>query len=93
VRPDVVWFHELLPADALQDANTAAQLCDVMLVVGTSGLVTPAATLPGIAQQHGAKIIEINPDDTPITAIADVKLNGASGEILPALVEALDVDA
>jgi NAD-dependent deacetylase len=93
VRPDVVWFHEMLSADSLQDANTATQLCDVMLVVGTSGLVTPAATLPGIARQHGAKIIEVNPDDTPITAIADIKLTGASGEILPRLLEVLDTHA
>ena len=93
VRPDVVWFHEILPADALQDASTATQLCDVMLVVGTSGLVTPAATLPGIAQHHGAKIIEVNPDDTPISAIADIKLTGLSGEVLPQLLEALTADA
>ena len=93
VRPDVVWFSEMLPADALQDANTATQLCDVMLVVGTSGLVTPAATLPGLARQHGATIIEVNPDDTSITAIADVKLTGPSGEVLPKLLEALDTDA
>ena len=93
VRPDVVWFHEMLPADALQDAHTATQLCDVMLVVGTSGLVTPAATLPGLAQQHGATIIEVNPDDTPITALAEVKLMGVSGEVLPTLLEALDADA
>ena len=93
IRPDVVWFHEMLPADALQDANTAVRFCDVMLVVGTSGLVTPAATLPETARQHGASIIEINPQDTPITRIAQVKLTGPSGEVLPKLLEELNTDA
>lgn len=93
LRPDVVWFGEMLPTDAIQDARAATLMCDVMLVVGTSGLVTPAATLPDLARQHGAKIIEINPQDTPITPIADVKLTGPSGEVLPALLEALDLEA
>jgi NAD-dependent deacetylase len=93
VRPDVVWFHEVLPNDALQDASAVTQRCDMMLVVGTSGLVTPAATLPSIARQHGAKIIEVNPDETPITPIADIKLSGPSGEMLPLLVEALAANA
>lgn len=93
VRPDVVWFGEMLPADAIQDATIAARLCDIMLVVGTSGMVTPAATLPQIAQQHGAKVIEVNPDNTPITAIAAVKLSGPSGEVLPQLVALLSADA
>ncbi len=92
VRPDVVWFHELLPADALQDASVAAQLCDVMLVVGTSGLVHPAAHLPEIAHQRGAKIIEVNPIDSAITPIAHLKLTGPAGVILPQLVAALDAE-
>jgi NAD-dependent deacetylase len=92
IRPDVVWFHEMLPADAIQDATAAVRLCDVMLVVGTSGLVHPAASLPQTVRQRGAKIIEVNPVDSAITSLADIKLTGPSGVILPQLVEALDTD-
>ncbi|MAS37571.1 MAG: NAD-dependent protein deacylase [Anaerolineaceae bacterium] len=93
VRPDVVWFHEVLPAHAIQDATAAAQRCDVMLVVGTSGLVSPASTLPHLAKQHGATIIEINPAASTISPIADIKLTGPAGLLLPQLVEVLDVEA
>lgn len=93
VRPDVVWFGEMLPADALQTASQVSQMCDVMLVVGTSGLVTPAANLPFVAQQSGAHIIEVNPDMTPISSIADLHLAGPSGEMLPRVLEALGDDA
>lgn len=90
VRPDVVWFGEMLPEYELHAAQTASEQCDVMLIVGTSGLVTPAATLPSVAKHAGAKLIEVNPDTSAITRIADVKLDGASGEMLPRVVEALD---
>ncbi len=90
VRPHVVWFGEILPSGAI---NTAVQLtldCDVMLVVGTSGLVTPAAALPGHAKDKGAVIIEVNPDYSMITRIADIKLDGPSGEMLPLVLAAMD---
>lgn len=90
VRPNVVWFHEMLPSAAIQRATKFSQNCDVMLVVGTSGLVSPASQLPAIAKQAAAKIIEVNPDYSMITRIADIKLNGASGEILPKVIEALN---
>jgi len=90
VRPDVVWFGEMLPSHAINKAAEISQTCDLMLVVGTSGLVNPAASLPGIAKRTGATIIEVNPDDTPITTLADVKLRGPSGEMLPAVMELLD---
>jgi NAD-dependent deacetylase len=93
VRPAVVWFNEMLPPKALSAARAASQQCDVMLVVGTSGLVMPAAALPDVARRSGAHIIEVNPDDTPITPLAAVKLTGPSGEMLPQLVEALTRDA
>jgi NAD-dependent deacetylase len=89
LRPYVVWFTEMLPQDAYQDARPAAHYCDIRLVIGTSGRVTPAADLPALARSHGAKLIEINPDDTPITPLAAVKLSGPSGEILPRLVALL----
>jgi NAD-dependent deacetylase len=89
VRPDVVWFGESLPSHAINQAFEACQDCDVMLVVGTSGLVSPAAQLPSVAAQHGAAIIEINPDSTPITPIAVAKLSGYSGVVLPQLIAAM----
>lgn len=90
VRPDVVWFGEMLPIAQLDAAKIACIEASVMLVIGTSGLVTPAATLPQLVRSRGAKIIEVNPGDSLITAIADLKLDGPSGEALPQLLEALD---
>lgn len=87
VRPDVVWFGEMLPGDVLTRAQRAAGECDVMLVVGTSGIVYPAAGLPYIAQEHEAAIVEVNPEETEITHIADVVLRGPSGEVLPKLID------
>jgi NAD-dependent deacetylase len=89
VRPDVVWFGEMLPEHALTRAMQIAQQADVMLVVGTSGLVTPAALLPNYARQAGKPLIEVNPDTSAITRIVDVRLDGPSGEMLPRLIEAL----
>lgn len=90
VRPDVVWFGEMLPANALDAAYNASRSADLMLVIGTSGMVEPAAGLPRLARQTGAKVIEMNPDATPLTRYADLKLSGASGVILPQLIEALN---
>lgn len=89
LRPAVVWFGEALPPRALEHAAEVMRECDVALVIGTSGLVQPAASLPYLARQSGAKIIEINPDTTPISDIADIFLQGPSGTVLPALVEGL----
>ena len=89
VRPDVVWFGEMLPQDKLNRAKAIGDSVDVMLVVGTSALVQPAASLPIYAQRAGATLIEVNPDYSMITRHADVKLEGRSGRMLPKLVEAL----
>lgn len=90
VRPDVVWFGEMLPFDQLDEAKQVSARADLMLVIGTSGVVMPAADMPALAKRAGAKIIEINPEKTSITPIADLWLQGSSGEILPRLVAALD---
>lgn len=93
VRPNVVWFHEMLPETAINRAYAISVACDVMIVVGTSGLVTPAATLPKIAKDSTdtpATIIEVNPDYSMITRYADIKLEAPSGEVLPKVIEALD---
>ena len=90
LRPDVVWFGEALPEDPFAAASAAARSCDVFLSVGTSSLVYPAASLPSEAARSGAVLVEVNPDDTPLTPHVDYALRGRAGEILPALVEALD---
>lgn len=92
LRPNVVWFSEMLPPDEYTRANRAAATCDVMLVVGTSGLVYPAAGLPAVAEMTGATVIEVNPEPTSISDVADVHLRGASGVVLPQLVAALNAE-
>lgn len=87
VRPDVVWFGELLPEEEWDGAEQACRRADVLLSIGTSGVVYPAASLPLTAKRSGAYVIEINPEPTPLTDIADEFLQGRAGEILPALVE------
>ncbi len=86
LRPNVVWFGETLPADALAAANEAIRDCEVMLVVGTSGVVEPAASFARWAAQAGASVIEVNLEPTPITRVAHVSLFGRAGLILPRLV-------
>jgi NAD-dependent protein deacetylase/lipoamidase len=87
LRPDVVWFGESLPEEAVARAREAAEEADVVLVVGTSSLVYPAAALPRIARAAGAFVIEVNPEDTPLSAAADVALRGTAAALVPALVE------
>lgn len=88
LRPDVVWFGEVLPGRAVERAYDALETCDVMLVVGTSGVVYPVAGFPEVARRHGARIVEVNPESTPITPLADVFVAGRAGKALPRLVEA-----
>jgi NAD-dependent deacetylase len=89
VRPDVVWFGEPLPARLLDKAWQASERCDLFLVVGTSGLVYPAAHLPLLARQRGARVIDVNPEVTSISEQADVHLAGRSGALLPQLLAQL----
>jgi NAD-dependent deacetylase len=85
LRPDIVWFGEALPAAAWDRAEHLARHADVVLVVGTSGLVHPAAALPGIAQRAGAYVIEVNPRPTPLSPQCDACIAGTAAEALPAL--------
>ncbi len=89
LRPDVVWFGEQLPEGALVESFSLAGSCGVMLVVGTSGKVQPAASLPVAAREAGARVIEINPEPSEITPTAHFLLKGASGEVLPQIVRQL----
>lgn len=84
-RPDVVWFGEVLPQEELQAAMNAAATCDVCLSVGTTSLVQPAASLPLVALEHGAALIEINPQETPLSMHADQCLRGPASTMLTAL--------
>lgn len=89
LRPDVVWFGELLPEDAIQKAFQASKSCDFFFSIGTSAVVYPAASLPEIAKQNGAFVVEINLEPTPITSFADISIRGKSGIVLPQIVKAL----
>ncbi|MEE6262728.1 SIR2 family NAD-dependent protein deacylase [Plantactinospora sonchi] len=88
VRPGVVWFGEALPGAALSAAVDAAAACDVLLTVGTSGVVYPAAEIPRIAAHSGATVIQINPEPTPLDRISAVNLRGSAAQMLPTLVDA-----
>ncbi len=88
-RPDVVWFGEALPIAAIDAAQQAARECDVFLSIGTSTQVFPAADLPFAAKVRGAVVVEINPDETPLTQHATHVLRAPSGVALPALLAAL----
>jgi NAD-dependent deacetylase len=85
LRPDVVWYGEALPEDVLEDAFAASAACDVVLVIGTSAVVQPAATLPLIAIENGAALVEINPQPTPLSDYADLTLRQPAAQALPEL--------
>ena len=87
LRPDVVWFGEMLPVNALGAAVSAAEDCDAFFSIGTSSVVYPAADLWRRAKESGAIVTEINKDPTPLTPLADYSFLGRAGEILPALAE------
>ena len=86
LRPDVVWFGELLPPGAIEKAFAVSKTCDLFFTVGTSGIVQPAASLPSTARQHGAFVVEVNIEPTELTFIVDQHLRGKSGDIMPAVV-------
>jgi len=85
VRPGVVWFGESLPPEAWMQAERAVQGCDLLLVIGTSAAVYPAAGLISVASHAGAKVIVINTQSSGASASADLELIGPAGEILPAI--------
>ncbi len=85
LRPDVVWFGELLPPGAFEAAVAAFRSADVALVVGTSAVVEPAASLGRLAKHAGAYLIEVNPEETPLTPLANLSLRAGAVEGLSAL--------
>lgn len=88
VRPGVVWFGEALPTDAFEQAVEAAANADLLLTIGTSGVVYPAAEIPQVTARLGGRVIQINPEPTPLDEVATVNLTGPAAEVLPALVAA-----
>ena len=87
VRPAVIWFGEMLPEDALRQAEQAARRCDVMLVVGTAGAVYPAAGLAHQARAVGAQVIIVNPHPSELDELAHLRLAGSSAQVLPRLLD------
>ncbi len=86
-RPDVVFFGEMIPSDHLRRSRNIAEQCDILLVVGTSATVQPAAELPLIAKRADAAIIEVNPERTPLThRVSDIFLKGEAGIVMEELV-------
>lgn len=85
VRPDVVLFGEMLPIEAFEAAERKARNCDIFFVIGTSALVYPAVGLAEIAKHHGAFLVEINPEATPMSDVCDVTIRAKAGEVVPLL--------
>jgi len=85
LRPGVVWFGEMLDAAVLSSAHEIAHDCDLCVVVGTSALVEPAASIPRVTQASGGGVIEVNVEPSALTASADVALFGPAGQVLPLL--------
>lgn len=90
LRPDVVWFGEPLPQDIWAEAIRHAQGCDVMIIAGTSLVVSPANQLPVHAKQNGATLIEVNPEKTVMSADMDLSVRETSANALPHLVSLLE---
>ncbi|MFW5968187.1 MAG: SIR2 family NAD-dependent protein deacylase [Persicimonas sp.] len=89
LRPGVVLFGEMLPEEPFARVQDAARRADIVLLLGTSGVVHPAAALPGLARSHGAKIVEINPNETELSDMCDVVIRGKTGEVMPAVLGAM----
>jgi len=87
IKIDTVMFGEPIPPGVLQACKDQTERCDCMLLIGTSGTVNPAARLPLVARERGARLIEVNPQETSLTPWCDLALTGPSGQVLPLLLE------
>lgn len=86
LRPDVVWFGESLPQDVWEKAIVHASSCDVMIIAGTSLVVSPANTLPIFAKENGATLIEVNPEETIMSKDMDLTIRDTSANVMPNLI-------
>jgi NAD-dependent deacetylase len=89
IRPDVVWFGEMLPQETLQKAFRATEEADLFFSLGTSAVVQPAASLPFMARRAGVFVVEVNIEPTGLSSVADLFLQGKTGEVMPRIVERL----
>ncbi len=90
-RPEVVFFGEIIPPEHLWRSRQVASDCEIMLVIGTSAVVQPAALMPHIAKESGAKVIEINPEATPLSeSISDYLIKGKAGEVMRSIITELE---
>jgi NAD-dependent deacetylase len=90
IRPDVVWFGEMLPEGVFEAATEAARQCELFLIIGTSAVVYPAAGLPMTARNQGAYVVEVNTEPTEISHTVNETLLGKAGEVLPQLITMLE---
>lgn len=90
MRPSVVWFGERLPEATFEEAAQAAAECALLLVVGTSATVYPAAGLIELAARNGAFVVEVNRETTPLSHLADRSYRDPAGEVLPRLVTRIE---
>jgi NAD-dependent deacetylase len=90
IRPDVVWFGEMLPEGVFEAATEAARQCELFFTVGTSAVVYPAAGLPMTAKNQGAYIVEVNTAPTEISHLVNETLLGKAGEVLPQLITIME---
>jgi NAD-dependent deacetylase len=89
IRPDIVWFGEALPEKPWQRAVEATSTADVLVVVGTSSIVYPAASLPEMALARGVVVVEVNPEPTPLSSSATITVRESAGTALPTLLQRL----
>lgn len=85
LRPHIVWFGESLNPEDLKNSFAALQRCEILLVIGTSGVVYPAASFASIAKDHGAMVVEVNLDSTPNSSLVDVSFQGRARDLVPLL--------
>ncbi|MCG6892595.1 MAG: NAD-dependent deacylase [Desulfobacteraceae bacterium] len=91
LRPECVFYGEMIPSHHLVRSQSLSASCDLMMVIGTSAEVQPAATMPVIAKHNGATVIEINPESTQLTLhVSDIFIRGGAGEVLSAVVDRLE---
>lgn len=88
-RPDITWFGDALRNEVLREAAQAVEQADLLIGIGTSGVVMPAAMFPLVAKKHGAKLVEINPQETEMSPVYDVHLRGTATEMLALLADGL----
>lgn len=87
LRPHIVWFGESLAPEDLAHSNAALQRCDMLFIIGTSGVVYPAASFAPVAKDHGAFVVELNLETTPHSEVVDVSFQGRAKELVPLLLK------